>query len=229
MYSALSQCAWTSPFSREERKALRGSVSRSAGSRSGGRDQGFPLQPESVHFPSEAPQTGDPPSLPEPQGHGDVGQGTPSQSPEQLALAPPAPGSLQVFVAPSLLTYGRTSKGTFRIPIPRPPPQAFCSRRSGEGPGICISTEHPGGPEPCGLVVLVFFIFLFFTWIKAQSCVRRALYLMALFIVGLYQAILFTVPLVPFPPFSGILPMVNTDPLHVRESVKYVTCVCSFT
>lgn len=63
-------------------------------------DRGVPMA-EGFHFSSEAPQTGDPQSLPEPQGHREVGQGAPLQSPEQLSCTQLL-RDLWMFMAPFL-------------------------------------------------------------------------------------------------------------------------------
>lgn len=117
------------------------------------------------------------------------------QSPEQLALAPTAPvcGTLSSRIRENLY-------GTLRNSHSQAWPSGILLAKVWGGPGNLDPHRAPRVVRTPALH------FSFLTWIQAPSCVRRSLYVMALFIVGLS-------PWSPsLPPFPGTLPMVNTDP-----------------
>lgn len=120
---------------------------------------------------------------------------------EQLALAPAAPvcGTRSSHIWENLY-------GTLRNSHSQAWPSGILLAKVWGGPGNLHPHRAPRVVRTPAAWWFSALHFSFLTWIKAPSCVRRSLYVMALFIVGLS-------PWSPsLPPFPGTLPMVNTDP-----------------
>lgn len=144
-------------------------------------------------------------------------------SPPKLraALAPQSAGiSRRAWHPLSLLSLCETfCRNLSQCPLLGPPAQHLDNR------GGCLHLpEHRATSEPGGVVALRRpFLFLFFTWIKAQSCVNHTLSTSP-FIPGLGWAISFPT-LVPLPLPPGNLPAVDTDPYMYMSLCKICSSV----
>lgn len=139
----------------------------------------------------------------------------------RAALAPQSTGiSRRAWHPLSLLSFVRLSAGTCHSAHSwASPPSTWIT-----GGGRLHLPEHRATSEPGGVVALRRpFLFLFFTWIKAQSCVNHTLSTSP-FIPGLGWAISFPT-LVPLPLPPGTLPAVDTDPYMYMSLCKICSSV----